>query len=548
MEELVKMLIEDRVIQKLDEDRWTVETSRLKHLRVPPTLVGLLQARFDSLLYPEKLTLQRAAVGGRVFYDSALASMDSADETHVEDLGPTLKRLTHREFIFPRETSAFEKSTEYIFGQAMMRDLILDTLLERQKEVFHRAMAQWLAAQGGERAGEYDALIADHYEKASEYYLAAQHLEKASRAAFDLGALRDGIRAMEKGLSLLEKSEAGPDQIRQRMKMQMALAHPLGFLGEYDKTRALLEDALASARRLDDRQAEANALAQLGRLTGAWMEDAKTGLSYLEEALAINKELDDKEGLAFILRQLGNVAHNEFMYEESLVYLEESLALARELKDPEPIANALNSLGNAAGGLDDMDAALAYYNEALEIARTLNDDVFAAMMIGNMAPIYADMGDYQAARQKAQEAMVAATEANSSYLLLNDWTVLGWSALGLGEDELAGDYLIKALQLSQELDTDLGRAHALVLYAWYLVRSGEIDEALSWIEPSRTVMGPLPWFDRLVAKVLADLPADMADTQVKELMAKGAEVDISEVVSKILADNTEGLAKVSPAG
>jgi predicted ATPase len=62
MEELVKMLIEDRVIQKLDEERWTVEVSRLKQLRVPPTLVGLLQARFDSLLYPATCGRGRSCV------------------------------------------------------------------------------------------------------------------------------------------------------------------------------------------------------------------------------------------------------------------------------------------------------------------------------------------------------------------------------------------------------------------------------------------------------------------------------------------------------
>jgi tetratricopeptide (TPR) repeat protein len=169
------------------------------------------------------------------------------------------------------------------------------------------------------------------------------------------------------------------------------------------------------------------------------------------------------------------------------------------------------------------------------------------MMIGNMAPIYADMQDYQAARQKAQEAMVAAIEANSSYLLLSDWTVLGWSALSLGEDELAGDYLIRALQLSQELGTDLGKAHALVLYAWYLIRSGEINEVLPWIEPSSAVMGPLHWFDRLIKKVLADLPADMSDSEFKRLMAKGADINIDEVVRQILEKSVEILAELNSA-
>ncbi|GMQ79294.1 MAG: hypothetical protein BMS9Abin02_1869 [Anaerolineae bacterium] len=60
-------------------------------------------------------------------------------------------------------------------------------------------------------------------------------------------------------------------------------------------------------------------------------------------------------------------------------------------------------------------------------------------------------------------------------------------------------------------------------------------------------MGPLPWFNRLINKVSADLPDNMSEVEIKELMAKGAEVDISEVVSQILADNSGGLVEVSPA-
>ncbi|MDX1615270.1 MAG: protein kinase, partial [Candidatus Promineifilaceae bacterium] len=203
MEELVKMLVEDRVIKKLSESRWAVEVSRLQGLRIPLTLVGLLQARFDSLLYPEKLTLQRAAVVGRVFYDRALLMLDAADETHVDDLVTVLQNLTEREFIFPRELSAFEGSAEYIFAQAMMRDLVLETLLERQATAYHRAAAQWLAAQGGARVGEYDALIAQHYEQAGDRVPAAEHYYRAAKAAFAVSAVQEGIRASEKALALL---------------------------------------------------------------------------------------------------------------------------------------------------------------------------------------------------------------------------------------------------------------------------------------------------------------------------------------------------------
>jgi tetratricopeptide (TPR) repeat protein len=538
MEELVKMLIEDRVVQKLDGEHWTVESSRLKHLRVPPTLVGLLQARFDSLLYPEKLTLQRAAVVGRVFYDSAVVALDTADETRVDDLRAILKRLTKREFIFPRETSAFEGSTEYIFGQAMMRSLILDTLLDQQIEVYHRTTAEWFTANSGERAAEYDGLIAEHYEMAGEFFLAAQHLDKAANAALDLGAYQDGIRTMERGLSLLERIEDSSELIQQRMNMQTRLGHPLGFLGEYDKTRQLLESVLESARELGDRQAEANALAQLGRLVGAWQEDAEGGRVYLEQALEINKELDDKEGLVFILRQLGNVAHNTFDFDDSREYLEQSLALARELGDLGNTANALNSLGNAAIGLDDNESALKYYQEALDISRQLDDTVFEAMMIGNIAHVYADMEDYQRAQEMAEEVIVTATEVNSLYLMIGALESLARAGIGLGQDEIARDYLDKSTHIARELDTEYGKATNIAIYVWLAVRAGDAETSLAWLYPSRTLLNPLPWFQRLVKKIYSDLPADMTEADIEAAVNRGENLTVDEVVEQILPEES----------
>jgi class 3 adenylate cyclase/tetratricopeptide (TPR) repeat protein len=71
VEELIRMLIEDRVVVK-GEDRWRVEMERLAQVRVPPTLTGVVQARLDSLPQFERETLQRASVVGRIFWDGAV--------------------------------------------------------------------------------------------------------------------------------------------------------------------------------------------------------------------------------------------------------------------------------------------------------------------------------------------------------------------------------------------------------------------------------------------------------------------------------------------
>src|SRR5262249_43672279 len=70
VEEIIKMLLDDGVILK-EDSKWSVNSSRLTDLRIPPTLPGVLQARLDALPPAERDLLQRASVVGRVFWDDA---------------------------------------------------------------------------------------------------------------------------------------------------------------------------------------------------------------------------------------------------------------------------------------------------------------------------------------------------------------------------------------------------------------------------------------------------------------------------------------------
>ena len=66
MEELVRRLIDDGVIDTTGP-QWTVELQRLDTLRLPTTLVGLLQARLDALPANERQAARQASVIGHVF-------------------------------------------------------------------------------------------------------------------------------------------------------------------------------------------------------------------------------------------------------------------------------------------------------------------------------------------------------------------------------------------------------------------------------------------------------------------------------------------------
>ena len=523
------MLIEDRVIQKLDERRWTVVTSRVGRLWVPRTLVGLLQARFDSLLYPEKLLLQRATVVGRVFHDEALIALDAADETHIDNLEGILERLIDREFIYEREVPAFAGSREFIFAQAMMRDLIMETLLHRQVHTYSLAAAEWLAAHGGERAGEFDALIAEYYEQAGEMVRAAEYFRRAGNDAVIRGALAEGQRMLEHGLSLLDPKENEAEF----MQLQVASGNLSSWMGDYDRANDLLRAALVSSRRLGDRQLEANVLAQLGRLTGLWLGDYEKAQGELEGARDIARELDDRPTLIFIYRQLGNHASVTGAHDQAKVYLEESLSLSKETENVSEAANALNSMGENARAQGDYVEALQCYDDAIKILGPRPFPNLRAMMTVNMGIVHLERDDFASAWTVGLEALEAVTEIGTDYLIGNTLRILGGAAVGLGDLKSARRYLVQARRLYWEMGNLPGVLITLAEFA--RLRAHELDplEAITWL--SMALAHPALSADGRMRnrRVLDELMTGHPAKDVEAALARGAELELELVLTQV---------------
>jgi predicted ATPase len=526
LEELVKMLLEDRVILKVDEQKWAVEDSRIERLRVPPTLIGLLQARFDSLLYPEKLTLQRAAVAGRVFHNGALDALDEADEIHIDDLSHVLESLSKREFIFPRDTSTFSDTREYLFGQAMLRDLILESLLTRQVKVYNRAMADWLVDQGGERAGEYDALIAEHYEKAGELGLAAKYFEQAGRSAVVRGALSEAIQIEEHSLRLLDEEE----HETQRLRLLLHLSGIHGWSGDYTRSYELLQPALQLARKSGDRQAEAASLGQLGRMVGAWQGEYERGRAYLEKALIIARELDDKRLLMFILRQLGNLAYPTGRHDEATQYLEKSLILAAELEDNGEMANALNSLGENERHRGDSVAALVYYRQAQDIEGIRENPSLDALTATNIGYALLEQERFRESKEQTAGALVKAEELGSNYLAAGCKQILGGAFTGLGEAGLARSYLMESFGMFQEMGNLPDLLYSVPDLARLELRAGNRSQAIELLGLARSQ----PELDSAasirIEKAITEFSEEMAEEEVSEALIRGKSLELEEVI------------------
>lgn len=532
LEELVKMLLDDHVILKESDEVWRIETSRLDNLHVPSTLAGLLEARFDTLLYPEKITLQRASVIGRIFYDAALQAIDRSDDTHASDLPTILTKLIEREFIYRRETSAFADSTEYLFASTMLRDLLYDRLLERQRQVYHTGAASWLVSL--ERAGDYLPLIAEHYEKAGDTDQAAVFLQRAGDAASQRGAYREAVVFFRRALDLMP--DTAPELT---LPLLLGLGDAYNWQGDVEPAREHLSEALVLARASAYTGDIPSVLYQLS-LTETTYGNSAQAQAYLAEALPLTQAGGNQKLLANVLYGLANVnfragnydvseafarecitlcqvigddiqriyalsrlatsiASNPSRASEAETYLQEALALARRIGHGDGQQTALSNLGWAAALREDRAATLAYTEAALVLARELGNMYATALAASNLAEFHLSMGGQkEEVLSYLLEALTTAKKTAAPAVILAAVDTIGrWKVL---REDTAGGLKLLGLTKNHPANT-----------------ADSKDDLQTWLKSNR-------------AKI------SLSDAEIEAKLAAGKDLDLETVVEELLQE------------
>src|SRR5687767_6474205 len=298
LEELIKVLIEDGVIVKGD-DIWQIVPHRIMQLRVPATLTGVLQARLDRLPSRENEVLERAAVIGRTFWDTAVAAIHPSEPAPVltdgEEVHSALSALRNKELVFSHSPSTFASAEEFIFKHTILREVTYERVLKAKRKLYHRMAAEWLIQQSGERIDEYLGLIAQHYELAGDTSNAVEFLERAADQSMRLSAYREALSASERSLAILASSEDKNPAMRARLLLTIGVAHL--WLTDHATATARFEECIALARTIHDKGLESKALARLGRIG---LEQGKFAQAEenLQNSLSIAQELNDIDVIA----------------------------------------------------------------------------------------------------------------------------------------------------------------------------------------------------------------------------------------------------------
>jgi class 3 adenylate cyclase/tetratricopeptide (TPR) repeat protein len=507
VEELVKVLIDDRVIVK-KRDKWTVDLSRLETDRIPPTLTGVLQARLDTLPADQRTLLQRASVIGRIFWDTAVVSLSETMGTTAGRVAALLDELHEKEMIFRREESAFERSSEYVFRHALLRDVTYETMLPRQRRVYHVQVAEWLIEASGERIDEYNILIAEHFQIAQEYVQAAEFFGKVAASAADRFALTEALANAQRADALMadvEDPQIG--EIRLRHRLQLARIHR--GKGDLRKAHELLESQLTEVRRYNDPR--------------------------------LAREMDDPQALMDVLLDLGLLGWQTGEVQENLPYLQEGLSLAQKMGDRRREGDAIMYLAfynEPLGG--ELGTKLEYHRQVEAIGRELGDNSLILRSLNNLGYTHYHLGEYEKALQYFEEVMDKERDVGWDQGISYTACRLAMVCTELGRFEEARIYLHEGLQLGIETARLQTVLYGLLGHALLKLRSGQASAALELTGLAQSRPGFVETdHGKDVEHLVNALKGQMAEEEIQAAIQRGSELDFDEVIGKLVAAETE---------
>jgi tetratricopeptide (TPR) repeat protein len=240
----------------------------LQGMPVPATVQAVLAARIDRLTPEEKGLLQTAAVLGT---DVPFALLRAIADVPEAALHSSLAHLQAAEFLY--ETRLFPEP-EYTFKHALTHEVAYGSLLLERRRGLHARLVEAIEALAPERGTEGASgakglparqdpnqveRLAHHALRGEVWDKAVTYCQQAGARAYERAAFHEAVAAFEQALQALTHLPEDDGTRVLAIDFRLALGGALLPLGEYGRHCALLGEAEALARALDDR-------ARLGRV------------------------------------------------------------------------------------------------------------------------------------------------------------------------------------------------------------------------------------------------------------------------------------------
>jgi class 3 adenylate cyclase/tetratricopeptide (TPR) repeat protein len=451
-------------------------------LGIPNTVQGIVLARLDRLPETAKLTLKVASVIGSLFEEEVLIHAHPVPDAAI--LVPAQMALLLARDFARLETPLPRLS--YTFKHNITQEVIYQTLLADQRQELHLQVAEVLETRYSDRIED----LAFHYVRAdlsrrpvrakALHYLDAAG-QRAKREYANETALNYFNRAL--GLEMrwpwlkakVEILHILGRRAEEQATLELLQAAPNAppfdaallwgeyyeSISEYEAAQRAIGQALSEARRRQDREGEARALARLGLVAWSQGDYESAERAYAEGLAALGEEERFRDEEAELRRGLGLVFRQQGKYDEAEAQFQRVLALNQLLGNRPGEARALNMLGHVEFQRRNVDSALGYYRRAQQLYEAVGHQAGVGSCLFSLGQGVRAIGDFATAETLLRKALYIHERINDRWWQLSTWNEIGILYLVVGDYMAAQECLLRGLELSRTIGDESGEAYLL---------------------------------------------------------------------------------------
>jgi predicted ATPase len=399
---------------------------------LPEKVHAVIRTRFSQLSEGARETASLAAVVGRPFTSTLLASVGGGDEDSV---ACRIDELWRRNLIQAHAGGGYD------FAHGLLRDVCYGDLGPERRRSMHRRVAIALGALHASEPDAVSAHVAEHFERGGQLWEAVPHLERAGSVARYRYADREAIVFLERALGLLASSAPGAARDTTELRLQATLASILMRTRGYAAPE--VGRSLTRARFLCD--AVGDDPHRFGVLSGAWVHhvvraDLDVALALTTESLELAERTGDRGAIAGARFGLGSTL---FHFGE-IARASEHFAAVTAIGEVDAPPGASYELGldigvftlaytcHARWLLGDADGALRCRQEAIARAEALAQPFSLAIALAYGAMLEQFRGEPELAWRQADQAAALCEKHGFPYYLSWAPILRGWARAKLG--------------------------------------------------------------------------------------------------------------------
>ncbi|MHB1392303.1 MAG: tetratricopeptide repeat protein [Clostridia bacterium] len=479
---------------------------------LPNNIEGIILSNLSWLDAKTTRFIQAASVVGKEFSLSWVKSILDVEVDEAESLElPIQLNIISLKAV---RTISGMVDRVYMFERDVVRDVIYDSILNRDKKLFHKKLTEMIESKYSGGLEHYYEILCLNYEaaglnrKAGDYYLKSALKQKND---FNYGS------ALEYYDKLLQQQNVNVEEIDKSRLLHayMDIGNIYSLMTEYDKALEFLDKALEVADLTDDiysiklmivniykEKAQYNeALAIIEEMEHKIRKNSSIYGKLLQlkcsilrvqgnsEAFVIAEQSEeillrnkDFENLSETLRQAGILYHIKGDMENGAYFMNKAYGYAERIDNLRVMGMASANLGIIYYTLGMPSKAQEYFNKSIEISKKTSHIQNYISNSSNLGILYLDKGLFCKAEALFMEALEKAGQVMSMRKLCISQLNLGDLNYETGDFDKALEHYSKSLDMAENLGLPVEEAINYLGVVRLDLKSGALEKVPGILE------------------------------------------------------------------